>query len=133
MLTRIILGCLIVTAGVAQVQARTLRTKVDTSMEGIFNAVSSSRNLQQTVDKLTAAGAKPGVIVAIAAAAGVPYDTLKDVDVCSTNMNPESGALGITCLKPNSLITAYQEGTNDPLKYLPATAAGNLKKNNQNY
>ncbi len=96
---------------------------VDTSVDGIFNALTSSSNLQATVDSLVAGGANPQSIVSVAAAAGIPLDTVKDLQVC-VNSSSDANVLGASCMKQRSLVTAYAAGANDPMKYLPATAAG---------
>lgn len=95
----------------------------DVSVDGIFNALTTSTNLQVTVDNLVAGGADPQSIVSVAAAAGIPLDTVKDLQVC-VNSSSNPNVLGASCMKQRSLVTAYAAGTNDPVKYLPATAAG---------
>ncbi|MFZ6657026.1 hypothetical protein [Undibacterium sp. TJN19] len=96
----------------------------DTSVDGIFNALTSSSNLQATVDSLVASGANPQSIVSVAAAAGIPLDTVKDLQVCVNSAAPDSTVLSASCMRQRSLVTAYAAGANDPMKYLPATAAG---------
>ncbi|MBC3918977.1 hypothetical protein H8L32_15910 [Undibacterium sp. CY18W] len=96
---------------------------VDTSVDGIFTALTSSSNLQATVDSLVASGANPQSIVSVAAAAGIPLDTVKDLQVCS-NSAPDAAVLSASCLRQRSMVTAYAAGVNDPMKFLPATAAG---------
>lgn len=97
---------------------------VDTSVDGIFTALTSSSNLQATVDSLVAGGANPQSIVSVAAAAGIPLDTVKDLQVCVNSSTADATSLSASCLRQRSLVTAYAAGVNDPMKYLPATAAG---------
>ena len=47
------------------------RVSVDTSVDGIFTALTASRNLQSTIDKLIAAGADYHTVISIAGAAGI--------------------------------------------------------------
>jgi hypothetical protein len=97
---------------------------VDTSVDGIFNALTTTSNLQATVDGLVASGANPQSIVSVAAAAGIPLDTVKDLQVCVNSAAPDATVLSASCMRQRSLVTAYAAGVNDPMKYLPATAAG---------
>ncbi|MFZ6875067.1 hypothetical protein ACO0LF_23635 [Undibacterium sp. Di27W] len=97
---------------------------VDTSVDGIFNALTTTSNLQATVDSLVAGGANPQSIVSVAAAAGIPLDTVKDLQVCVNSSAPDATVLSASCMRQRSLVTAYAAGVNDPMKYLPATAAG---------
>ncbi|BBB60022.1 MULTISPECIES: hypothetical protein [unclassified Undibacterium] len=97
---------------------------VDTSVDGIFNALTTTSNLQATVDNLVASGANPQSIVSVAAAAGIPLDTVKDLQVCVNSAAPDATVLSASCMRQRSLVTAYAAGVNDPMKYLPATAAG---------
>ncbi|MFZ6743924.1 hypothetical protein ACO0LC_11900 [Undibacterium sp. JH2W] len=97
---------------------------VDTSVDGIFNALTTTSNLQATVDSLVASGANPQSIVSVAAAAGIPLDTVKDLQVCVNSSAPDATVLSASCMRQRSLVTAYAAGVNDPMKYLPATAAG---------
>ena len=48
---------LVLTMGLSVAQAAKPRAVVDTSVDGIFTALTASRNLQSTIDKLIAAGA----------------------------------------------------------------------------
>ncbi|BBB66020.1 hypothetical protein UNDYM_1767 [Undibacterium sp. YM2] len=97
---------------------------VDTTVDGIFNALTTTSNLQATVDNLVASGANPQSIVSVAAAAGIPLDTVKDLQVCVNSAAPDATVLSASCMRQRSLVTAYAAGVNDPMKYLPATAAG---------
>ncbi len=97
---------------------------VDTSVDGIFNALTTTSNLQATVDNLVASGANPQSIVSVAAAAGIPLDTVKDLQVCVNSAAADSTVLSASCMRQRSMVTAYAAGVNDPMKYLPATAAG---------
>ncbi|MDE2427758.1 MAG: hypothetical protein KGM99_03465 [Burkholderiales bacterium] len=106
--------------GLSLAQAAT----VDTSVDGIFNALTNSADLQATVDTLVANGAKPQAIVSVAAAAGIPLDKVKDLQVCVNSAAPDAKVLSASCMRQRSMDVAYAEGVNDPMKYLPATAAG---------
>lgn len=97
---------------------------VDTSVEGIFNALSTSKDLQASVDTLLAHGAKQQDVIAVAGAAGIPLDKIKDLEVCTNASSADAKTLSATCMRPRSVVTAYNAGQNDPMKYLPATAAG---------
>ncbi|MBC3874837.1 MULTISPECIES: hypothetical protein [Undibacterium] len=101
---------------------------VDTSVDGIFTALSNSRNLQKTVDQLIANGANQHSVVSIAAAAGIPQSKIMKLQVCVNSVSADSTTLGATCLRPKTVMTAYESGLNDPLAYLPATAAGKKAK-----
>lgn len=101
---------------------------VDTSVDGIFTALSNSRNLQKTVDELIANGANQHSIVSIAAAAGIPQSKIMKLQVCVNSVSADSTTLGATCLRPKTVMTAYESGLNDPLAFLPATAAGKKAK-----
>lgn len=101
---------------------------VDTSVDGIFTALSNSRNLQKTVDELIANGANHHSVVSIAAAAGIPQSKIMKLQVCVNSVSADSTTLGATCLRPKTVMTAYESGLNDPLAYLPATAAGKKAK-----
>ena len=101
---------------------------LDTSVEGIFNALSESSNLQVTVDKLLADGANPKDLVAVAAASGISLDTVKDLQVCVNASSSDAKTLSASCMRQKTIVTAYNEGVNDPVKYLPATAAGKKLK-----
>ncbi|MBI1772125.1 MAG: hypothetical protein HYR68_07240 [Burkholderiales bacterium] len=63
-------------------------------------------------------------IVSVAAAAGIPLDTVKDLQVCVNSAAPDATVLSASCMRQRSLVTAYAAGVNDPMKFLPATAAG---------
>lgn len=101
---------------------------VDTSVDGIFNALSSSRNLQKTVDQLIDAGANQHAVISIAAAAGIPESKIMKLQVCVNSISDDMKTLGATCMRPKTMQTAYAAGMNDPLNYLPATAAGKKTK-----
>jgi hypothetical protein len=101
---------------------------VDTSVDGIFNALSTSRNLQKTVDQLIANGADHHSVISIAAAAGIPQSKIMKLQVCVNTVSADSSTLGATCMRPKTVMTAYESGLNDPLTYLPATAAGKKTK-----
>lgn len=96
----------------------------DTSVEGMFNALNGSTNLQATVDKLLADGANPKDLVAVAAASGISLDAIKNVQVCVNASSSDAKTLSASCMRQKTIVTAYNEGVNDPVKYLPATAAG---------
>ncbi|MBI3283279.1 MAG: hypothetical protein HYZ65_00295 [Burkholderiales bacterium] len=106
-------------AGLSVAQAQT----VDTSVDGIFTALTSSGDLQATVDTLIASGANPQAILSVAGAAGVPLDSVKALQVC-VNSAADATVLSASCLRQRSMVVAYTAGLNDPMKYLPATAAG---------
>ncbi|MFZ6673794.1 hypothetical protein ACO0K3_07515 [Undibacterium sp. Rencai35W] len=112
---------LVLVSGIASVAQA---ANVDTSVDGIFTALTSSKDLQATVDTLIANGAGAGSVVSVAAAAGISLDTVKDLSICTNDISADSRVLSATCLKPRTVATAYVAGMNDPLKYLPATAAG---------
>ncbi|GGX44477.1 hypothetical protein [Undibacterium squillarum] len=99
---------------------------VDTSVDGIFNALTSSTNLQATVDTLVSGGANPQSIISVAAAAGISLDAVKELQVCKSTSSGDN-SLGASCLRPSSVVAAYQSGANDPVRFLPATAAGKKK------
>ncbi len=101
---------------------------VDVSVDGIFTALSSSTNLQATVDNLVASGANPQAIVSVAAAAGIPLNTVKELQVCKNSASADVNVLGASCMRQSSITTAYAAGANDPMKFLPASAAGKVKK-----
>ncbi|MFZ6724532.1 hypothetical protein ACO0K2_03455 [Undibacterium sp. MH2W] len=100
---------------------------VDTSVDGIFSALTSTTNLQATVDSLVASGANPQSIISVAAAAGIPLDSVKELQVCVNSAASDAAVLSASCLRQRSVVTAYAAGVNDPMKFLPASAAG--KKN----
>lgn len=99
--------------------------KLDVSKDGIFSALTSSNDLQATVDQLMAAGADRRDVVAIAGAAGIAQDRVEGLQVCTNSVSADATVLGATCMRVRSLLSAYQTGSQDPLNYLPATAAGN--------
>lgn len=99
---------------------------VDVSNDGIYNALSNSKNLQSTVNKLMANGANQHSVIAIAAAAGIPESKMLNLHVCSNTA--EGNTLTATCMRQQSITTAYATGANDPLSHLPATAAGKKAK-----
>lgn len=113
---------------VAGAQAADKTKVVDISNDGIFNAVSHSHNLQKTVDTLIAHGANQYSVISIAAAAGVPQSKIMKLQVCVNTVSDDVTQLSATCMRPKTVMTAYQSGLNDPLNYLPATAAGNKVK-----
>lgn len=100
----------------------------DTSVDGIFSALTNSRNLQKTVDQLIANGANHHSVISIAAAAGIPQSKIMKLQVCVNSVSADSTTLGATCMRPKTVVTAYESGLNDPLAYLPATAAGKKAK-----
>ncbi|CAN5825036.1 hypothetical protein BH11PSE12_BH11PSE12_14100 [soil metagenome] len=105
-------------------QAQTPMPVVDTSVDGIFSALTSSHDLQATVDTLIANGANQRAVIAIAAAAGISQDKVQELQVCVNTVSDDVRVLSATCMRPRSVMTAYAAGMNDPLNYLPATAAG---------
>ncbi len=112
----------------SNLQAKPVAQTVDTSMEGIYTAVSKSHHLQKTVDQLIAHGANEHQVIAIAAAAGIPQNKIMQLQVCVRSESADSTVLGATCMRPKTVMTAYESGLNDPLNYLPATAAGKKPK-----
>ena len=120
--SKAVVGMLLVSGFVSVASAA--NTVVDTSVDGIFTALTSTKDLQATVDTLVANGAGAGSVVAVAAAAGISLDTVKDLTICTNDISADSKVLSATCMKPRTIATAYIVGMNDPLKYLPATAAG---------
>lgn len=120
--SKAVVGMLLVSGFVSVASAA--NTLVDTSVDGIFTALTSTKDLQATVDTLVANGAGAGSVVAVAAAAGISLDTVKDLTICTNDISADSKVLSATCMKPRTIATAYIVGMNDPLKYLPATAAG---------
>lgn len=100
---------------------------VDVSNDGIFNTLSNSSDLQASVDKLLANGAKPQAVVSVAAAAGISLDSVKELQVC-VNSSSSDAVLSASCMKQKSIVAAYNDGANDPMRYLPATAAGKRQK-----
>ena len=101
---------------------------VDISNDGIFTALTSTRHLQKTVDTLIANGANGYTVVSIAAAAGIAQSKIMKLQVCTHTVSDDVTVLSATCMRPKTVMTAYQSGLNDPLSYLPATAAGNKEK-----
>ncbi|MBC3831171.1 hypothetical protein H8K33_06610 [Undibacterium amnicola] len=125
---KMILGACLGFALVGSASAIEAAKPVDTSVDGIFTALSTSRNLQKTVDQLIANGANHHSVVSIAAAAGIPQSKIMKLQVCVNSVSADSTTLGATCLRPKTVLTAYESGLNDPLAYLPATAAGKKAK-----
>jgi hypothetical protein len=125
---KMILGACLGFALVGSASAIEAAKPVDTSVDGIFTALSTSRNLQKTVDQLIANGANHHSVVSIAAAAGIPQSKIMKLQVCVNSVSADSTTLGATCLRPKTVLTAYESGMNDPLAYLPATAAGKKAK-----
>lgn len=119
---------LILATGLSIAHAQKPRAVVDTSVDGIFTALSASRNLQSTVDKLITAGADYHSVISIAAAAGIPESKIQKLQVCFNSVSDDAKTLGATCMRPSTVTTAYAAGVNDPLNYLPATAAGKRAK-----
>ena len=111
-------------SGVALACAQKAVSVVDTSNDGIFTALTTSKNLQSTIDKLIAHGANHHSVIAIAAAAGIPQRKIMKLQVCVNAVSPDSTTLSATCMRQQTLLTAYESGANDPLNFLPATAAG---------
>ena len=99
-------------------------SRVDTSVDGIYTALTASKNMQSTVDTLVANGATFASIVSVAGAAGISMDAVKELNLCTSDL---SASMSATCMKPSSMKTAYAAGQNDPLRFLPATAAGPAK------
>jgi hypothetical protein len=118
---------LVLLTGLSVAQAAKPRA-VDTSVDGIFTALTASRNLQSTIDKLIAAGADYHSVISIAAAAGIPESKIQKLQVCVNAVSEDSRVLSATCMRPTTVMTAYAAGVNDPLNYLPATAAGKRAK-----
>jgi hypothetical protein len=125
---KMILGACLGFALVGSASAIEAAKPVDTSVDGIFTALSNSRNLQKTVDQLIANGANHHSVVSIAAAAGIPQSKIMKLQVCVNSVSADSTTLGATCMRPKTVLTAYESGMNDPLAYLPATAAGKKAK-----
>ena len=115
---------LILAGGLSIAQAQTPRAAVDTSVDGIFTALTSSTDLQATVDQLIANGANHHAVISIAAAAGIPQSKVEALQVCVNTVSEDVKVLSATCMRPRTVLTAYVAGMNDPLNYLPATAAG---------
>ena len=101
---------------------------IDISNDGIFSALTASANLQATVDSLVAGGANPQAVISVAAAAGIPLDTVKELQVCVNSAAADSSVLSASCMKPRTVMAAYSAGMNDPMKFLPATASGKRQK-----
>lgn len=119
---------LVLATGLSVAQAAKPRAVVDTSVDGIFTALTVSRNLQSTIDKLIGAGADYHSVISIAAAAGIPESKIQKLQVCVNAVSEDSRVLSATCMRPTTVMTAYAAGVNDPLNYLPATAAGKRAK-----
>lgn len=119
---------LVLATGLSVAQAEKPRAVVDTSVDGVFTALTASRNLQSTIDKLIAAGADYHSVISIAAAAGIPESKIQKLQVCVNTVSDDSRVLSATCMRPTTVMTAYVAGLNDPLNYLPATAAGKRAK-----
>ena len=115
---------LVLAGGLSVAQAQTSRAVVDTSVDGIFTALTSSNDLQATVDTLIANGANHHAVISIAAAAGIPQNKVEALQVCVNTVSADVKVLSATCMRPRTVLTAYVAGMNDPLNYLPATAAG---------
>jgi hypothetical protein len=115
---------LVLASAMSLVQAQAPITAVDVSAEGIFTALTSSNDLQSTVDTLIANGANHHAVIAMAAAAGIPESKVRELQVCVNTVSDDVTVLSATCMRPKTLMTAYAAGLNDPLNYLPATAAG---------
>jgi hypothetical protein len=105
-------------------QAQSPKAAVDTSLDGIFTALTSSTDLQATVDMLIAQGANHRTVISIAAAAGIAESKVQNLQVCVNTVSADVKVLGVTCLLPRSVMIAYAAGISDPLNFLPATAAG---------
>jgi hypothetical protein len=125
---KLIIGTCLGFALIGSASAIEAAKPVDTSVDGIFTALSNSRNLQKTVDQLIANGANHHSVVSIAAAAGIPQSKIMKLQVCVNSVSADSTTLGATCMRPKTVLTAYESGLNDPLAYLPATAAGKKAK-----
>lgn len=125
---KLLVGACLGLAVVASASALEAKKPVDISVDGIFNALSSSRNLQKTVDSLIDAGANQHAVISIAAAAGIPESKIMKLQVCVNSISEDMKTLGATCMRPKTVQTAYASGLNDPLNYLPATAAGKKAK-----
>ena len=125
---KLLVGACVGLALVANAFAVEANKAVDTSVDGIFSALTSSRNLQKTVDQLIDAGANQYAVISIAAAAGIPESKIKKLQVCVNTISDDMKTLGATCMRPKTVQTAYAAGLNDPLNYLPATAAGKKAK-----
>ncbi len=115
---------LVLASGVSLALAQAPKEAIDTSADGIFTALTSSNDLQSTVDSLIANGANHHVVIAMAAAAGIPESKVRELQVCVNTVSDDVKVLSATCMRPKTLMTAYAAGLNDPLNYLPATAAG---------
>lgn len=125
---KIFVGTVLAIASLTNALAMEPKQPVDVSVDGIFNAVSTSHNLQKTVDQLIAHGANHHAVIAIAGAAGVPQSKIMKLQVCVNTVSADSTTLGATCMRPKTMQLAYESGANDPLSYLPATAAGKKAK-----
>ena len=125
---KMMIGAFLGLALVGSASAIEAAKPIDTSVDGIFTALSTSRNLQKTVDQLVANGANQHSVISIAAAAGIPQSKIMKLQVCVNSVSADSTTLGATCMRPKTVMTAYESGLNDPLAYLPATAAGKKAK-----
>ncbi|MBR7801273.1 hypothetical protein [Undibacterium fentianense] len=128
MMKKMMIGAFLGLALVGSASAIEAAKPIDTSVDGIFTALSTSRNLQKTVDQLVANGANQHSVISIAAAAGIPQSKIMKLQVCVNSVSADSTTLGATCMRPKTVMTAYESGLNDPLAYLPATAAGKKAK-----
>jgi len=124
--TKALSGLFLLSALSLSAQAQ-VTAPVDTSVDGIYMALSNSKNLQVTVDQLVANGATFGSVVSVAGASGVSLDAVKDLTLCTSDLSGQGQPMSATCMKPSSMKTAYAAGQNDPLRFLPATAAGPRK------
>src|SRR5450830_1243750 len=81
---------------------------VDTSVDGIFNALTTSANLQATVDSLVSSGSNPQSIFSIADAAGIPLDAVNELHVCVNSAASVATVLIVSCLRLGREVKAYQ-------------------------
>ena len=121
-LSTLLLSAALVGSALAQAVPR-----VDTSLDGIYMALTSSKNLQSTVDTLVANGATFASVVSVAGAAGISLDAVKGLHLCTTEVSGQGTPKSATCMKPSSMKLAFADGQNDPMRFLPATAAGPAK------
>ena len=110
---------LVLATGLSVAQAAKPRAVVDTSVDGIFTALTVSRNLQSTIDKLIGAGADYHSVISIAAAAGIPEGKIQKLQVCVNAVSEDSRVLSATCMRPTTVMTAYAAGVNDPTQSCP--------------
>ena len=66
--------------------------------------------------------------MSVAAAAGIPLDAVKELQVCVNSSAADASVLSASCLRQRSVVTAYAAGINDPMKFLPASASGKKSK-----